>query len=95
MTQLYQPDELNDEEILVMFPASKNYQKEAIDDPLEDLLNEFSDLTDDQLDEHIELKNESINDLKSKNISELLLLEEVIDRMSYLLREIEFYSLNK
>jgi hypothetical protein len=40
---------------LIMFPASKNYplEEQLSDDPLEEVLNEFSHLEDSQLDEFL------------------------------------------
>jgi hypothetical protein len=94
---------LTDDNLLVMFPASKNFPVEdLIEDPLEELLLEFADLTDDEEEDihenalHVEAlmvedvltKNRHQNELLKDQIR---LLEETSLRMKYLLDEIELY----
>lgn len=114
-----QGSELSDDDILVMFPASRNYPKpdqelldqeqpdqEQLDDPLIDLLNEYLDNSDDEEtfeDESTQLKMEEPLEAELKRIkvsgdqsyNEVLLLDEVVSRMSYYLKEIEFYTKNR
>lgn len=90
----------SDEDILVMFPASKNYPPEQeLDDPLRDLLDEYLDDEDQANDLLKQAKGSDLSSVLPNTLegphSEKLLLEEVISRMSYLLQEIEFYTQNR
>lgn len=90
-----------------MFPASKNYPVSdlMIDDPLEELLMEFSHLQDeeDDLEENI-LQAEALmaeevfkqhRDQADLIQEQIRLLEETSLRMKYLLDEVELYMPKK
>lgn len=90
-----------------MFPASKNYPVSdlVIDDPLEELLMEFSHLQDeeDDLEENI-LQAEALRveevfkqyqDQADLIQEQIRLLEETSLRMKYLLDEVELYMPKK
>ncbi len=94
---------------LVMFPAAKNYPIEAddlIDDPLNDLLNEFSDYEhlhfedDDEEDED----DEEVQCSRSENTGVFLFerlqtkttqLEDTTRRMRFLLGELDSFLTKK
>lgn len=98
---------LTDDNLLVMFPASKNFPVEelSIEDPLEELLLEFSHFQDDDFEDDDDIYENAmhaealmVEDILKKNQhqNELLrdqmsLLEEASMRMKYLLDEIELY----
>jgi len=97
---------LTDDNLLVMFPASKNFPVESlsIEDPLEELLLEFSHFQDDDEDEEdihqnaLEAEALMVEDILKKNRhqnelvkDQIKLLEETSQRMKYLLDEIELY----
>jgi hypothetical protein len=91
---------------LVLFPSSKNYPVESsgafdpIDDPLEDLLNEFSHVSDGDLPEQSIEETRSLSTADTKPrlgqldrmvliSNQLKTLEETTKRMSFLIDEIE------
>lgn len=76
-------DKLEDK-ILVMFPSSKNFPPE---DPLEELLNEFSDIREDHILPLLS-KEELEYDLKELN-HKLRLIEHERKRIQYYISEIE------
>ncbi|TNF00905.1 MAG: hypothetical protein EP326_05710 [Deltaproteobacteria bacterium] len=98
---------LTDDNLLVMFPASKNFPVEelSIEDPLEELLLEFSHFQDEDFEDDDDIYENAmqaealmVEDILKKNQhqNELLrdqmnLLEETSMRMKYLLDEIELY----
>lgn len=98
-------EKLTDDNLLVMFPASKNFPVESlgIEDPLEELLLEFSHFQDEDEDEDIhqnalEAEALMVEDILKKNRhqnelvkDQIKLLEETSQRMKYLLDEIELY----
>lgn len=87
---------------LVMFPSAKNYpifDEEILSDPLQELLDEFSDIEID-LDEHYDdLELEEVPDyepLVSRGQQVLMaekiaLIKDTQKRIKYLLDEIELY----
>ncbi|MCO4794796.1 MAG: hypothetical protein KC493_13840, partial [Bacteriovoracaceae bacterium] len=86
-----------------MFPASKNFPVEELsyEDPLEELLLEFSHIQDDEtdLEENVlEVEALMVEDILKKNRDknelvqdQIMLLEETSQRMKFLLDEIELY----
>ncbi len=99
-------EKLTDDNLLVMFPASKNFPVDelSIEDPLEELLAEFSQFQDEDEDDEDIYENAlhaealMVEDVLKKNRhqNELLkdqikLLEETSLRMKYMLDEIELY----
>ena len=92
---------------LVKFPGSKTTSPGAyIDDPLEELLNEFSHLEDSDFDDDIEECDifDRANELSSKNVKKLSaeevldiafkqleILDQARDKITYLIDEIESY----
>jgi len=101
----------NEQEIenLVMFPASKNYppanaEPEPLDDPLEQLLNEFADYDDDDFiddfdEEEFEVHPKTIPKLDMSTLGQtdcinliqeqLSTLNEARSRLQYYLKDIE------
>mgnify|MGYP000350825774 CR=1 FL=1 len=97
-------DEINN---LVLFPSAKNYPLESsgafdpIDDPLEELLNEFSDARDEEFDIEEEVQDECVElapvrPAKLGQLDRIVLitnqlktLEETTKKMSFLMDEIE------
>lgn len=94
------------EDFLVLFPSSKNYplpteQKDGRDDdPLEKILKDTEDLSLETKEKHFRIdKNEVESHLKmikgllspSQQAQELILLEEILKRIDYYVREIECY----
>jgi len=91
---------------LVLFPASKNYpvfEEEILSDPLQELLDEFSDIEID-LDESYDDFEEFESDITKSEFTPLLnrgqqvlmaekvaLIRETQQRIKYLLDEIELY----
>lgn len=76
-------------------------RNDSMDDPLEDLLNEFSDLSDDDMSDSLQFKNDDMSrvesDIFSSDVDELLdyiseqmkMLEESKERIRYFLDEME------
>lgn len=91
------------DETLVMFPASKNFPKEEelLDDPLADLLNEFSDYEDEIEDEDEDLREEErLNELNEaliakdalrSNQSIMSLLNEQLKTLKETTGRLKFY----
>ena len=85
-----------EDENLVLFPASKNFpvEEDVIDDPLEDLLNEFAHLEDDDYEVEEEVQapamviKGSLGERLSKKMSHL---EDSTQRMSFLLSDLESF----
>lgn len=74
---------------------------DAIDDPLEDLLNEFSDITDSEEDEVIDefIERRSMENIIFRDFSKMESVQDVLEaigdmnmRKSYYLEEIETFS---
>ncbi|EQC49474.1 hypothetical protein M899_1660 [Bacteriovorax sp. BSW11_IV] len=94
---------------LVMFPASKNFPvdtEDLIDDPLNDLLNEFSDyehlnfIEDDEEENELELSNNSTKEdtgifLFERLQAKTTKLEDTTRRMRFLLGELDPYVTKK
>ena len=90
-------------ERLILFPASKNYppvsREGSLDDPLQELLDEFSHLSDDDVeDETKDLASAGLSleeHLKSEGedylAGQVRLLEEIMERMNFYVSEIELY----
>ncbi len=117
---------LHEEDIVVMFPASKNFpikaknhekqstqetgpQKQSkerqinfYEDPVEALLNEFEDYLIDEEEINIEYDREKFqlgqseaNRRRSRINNSIQELDEALERMSYYLKELEFYTQNR
>ncbi|MCO4795672.1 MAG: hypothetical protein KC493_18280, partial [Bacteriovoracaceae bacterium] len=96
-------EQLIDTNLLEMFPASKNFPVEELphEDPLEELLLEFSHIQDDEVDLEenvLEVEALMVEDILKKNRDknelvqdQIMLLEETSQRMKFLLDEIELY----
>jgi hypothetical protein len=94
---------MTEDNLLLMFPASKNFPVDGlIEDPLEELLLEFADLSDEDEEnihenalhaEALMVEDALSNNIHKKKLlkDQMTLLDEVSQRMKYLLDEIELY----